>query len=189
MIAKKIIETPLFDDVMGVVGAILSELERDNRVAVREHVDALAMEGIDVDAELSPLPEEDERVATIRETVRALVDGEAAVWGLWCAAGPEEFDGEKASDFVGLDTEEWEAKQTQWGDLYRENGGETFSGATDREIADVHLQETFGMDVDEFEERVIGWTKADALDDLVAGPSRQTTAVLEQATEEVRRGA
>jgi len=77
--------------------------------------------------------------------------------------------------------EEWADQIERWAETYRSSAGEIV--ATDREVADHHINEKWGVSLSEFEEIVVQFDAATALEDLLAGPSKETEQAIEANTE------
>ena len=148
--------------------ATLAAMERDQRKAMR----TLA-ESADADPDalgLDEPPATEERVSELVDAIVAQQTGD--LWGLYVDhVAPQELtNADRAEQFADVDADEWAAQIETWAAKYRNRAGDAVADQTDREIADHHTRETFGLGIDEFETEVVDRDPARLLQSLVAGP-------------------
>ena len=180
--AKTEIENPHESERMQALAEILAEIQTSQRAAVMDQRDAA---GIDPDDDRERL----DRAARVSE-ILDLVDGYgpggrplSEVWLVQCA--PDDIDTTEPSitaHYAEMSEAEWEAQIERWAETIRE----TQSGeidATDRELADHHISKKWGVSIDRFESVVVDFDPATALEDLLAGPSKETEQAIKANTE------
>ena len=128
---------------------------------------------------LGDLPTVEERQHALKQLIEALVtDSVDAVWMEQIAPALLD-EPEKAESYLAMDDEEWTAQVERWADFYRENGA-TGDG---RDLADHHVQQTFGISLDTFEERVVNWSRGEEAERIFAGNFRAVRRSMERVTE------
>ncbi|WP_225334904.1 hypothetical protein [Halomicrobium urmianum] len=163
---------------------ILAEIEGGIRDAVIDQRDELE---IDVDDDLAGQSRED-RVAMLCDVIEAYTPGGPSVVETWLETCPPEALQDSDADpadltaYAGLSSEEWQQQIQNWADAYRRQAGDV---ADDWTLADHHVRSQFGLSLDVFEECVVDVSKERALEDLLAGPSKDVKAGIEANTSEV----
>ena len=128
---------------------------------------------------LGELPTVEERQAALKRLIEALVtDSVDDVWMEQIAPALLE-NPEKAEGYLGMETEDWEAQIQRWAEFYRSKG----ASGDDRELAEHHVQQTFGVDLETFEERVVDWSSGEEAERIFAGNFRAVRNSMEQVTE------
>lgn len=131
---------------------------------------------------LGELPSIEERQAALKRLIEALVtDSVDEVW-IEQVAPALLNDPDGAASYLGMNADEWEAQIGDWAEFYRENG----AVGDDRELAGHHVQRTFGVSLDTFEERVVEWNRGEAAERIFAGNFRAVRRSMEQVTEEAK---
>ena len=154
----------------------LAAMERDQREAMRTLVEA-------TDADLGALgldepPADEERVSQLVDAIVAQQTGD--LWGLYVDhVAPDELENaNRAKEFADYDAAKWADQIETWAEKYRDKAGEAVADQTDRDLADVHTRETFGLALDEFEAEVVERDPARLLQSLVAGPIETHTEAI-----------
>ena len=129
---------------------------------------------------LGDLPTVEERQAALKRLIEALVtDSVEEVW--LEQVGPALLDDpEKAEAYLGMDTDEWTEQIEDWAEFYRGKGAE----GSDRALAEHHIQRTFGVNLDTFEDRVVNWDRGEEAERIFAGNFRAVRNAMEEVTEE-----
>ncbi len=129
---------------------------------------------------LGDLPTVEERQAALKRLIEALVtDSVDEVWIEQIA--PALLDApEKAAGYLGMSEDEWADQMERWAETYRENG----ATGDDRALAEHHVQSTFGVDLDTFEDRVVNWERGAEAERIFAGNFRAVRNAMENVTEE-----
>ena len=165
---KRMVSNPEENEQIRAYASILAGIEREQREGMR----ALAEElGADPDAlGLDEAPDSEERVTELAEAVGAHFVGDA--WTLYVdQLAPDELENAgRASDFAGLDADEWDTQIEDWADGFRDRAGDAVADRTDRDLAAVHVRETFGVDLDVFESEIVEFEPARVFQTVVAGP-------------------
>lgn len=180
--AKSEIENPHESERIRAIAEILTEIQRAQRAAVIDQRDEL---GIDPDDEVSDI-EPGKRTTEVLDLVDAYTPGGPSLAETWLSrAAPEDLDVDDPAalaNYAGLSAEEWEHQQQTWANTYRAADGQV-ADATDRDLAEHHVQSKWGVSLDRFEVLVVNWDKGRALRDLLAGPSESTEAAIYANTE------
>ncbi|QKY16409.1 hypothetical protein [Halorubrum sp. CBA1229] len=161
--------------------ATLAAMERDQREAMRTLAEAA-----DADPDtlgLDEPPADEERVSQLVDAIVAQQTGD--LWGLYVDhVAPEELtNADRAEQFADVEADEWAAQIETWAEKYRDRAGDAVADQTDREIADTHTRETFGLGLDEFEAEVVDRDPARLLQSLVAGPIETHTDAIRTLAE------
>lgn len=128
---------------------------------------------------LGALPTVEERQHALKRLIEALVtDSVDDVWMEQIAPALLENPG-KVESYLAMDDEEWEAQVERWAAFYRENGAE----GDDHNLAEHHVQQTFGVDLQTFEERVVNWSRGEEAERIFAGNFRAVRRSMERVTE------
>lgn len=156
--------------------ATLAAMERDQREAMR----TLA-ESTDADPDalgLDEPPADEERVSQLVDAIVAQQTGD--LWGLYVDhVAPEGLENtDRAKEFADYDADEWADQIETWAEKYRDKAGEGVADRSDRDLADVHTRETFGLGLGEFEAEVVDRDPARLLQSLVAGPIETHTEAI-----------
>lgn len=167
--------------IRGLVEA-MATLERNRREALAAHLEALD----DIDIELPSLPEHEERVDELLALIEARIAGDP--WDYWVEwQAPEALENaSQARQYAGLDEEEWNETLDEWADLYSERFDT--DGLTERDLAGYHVDNQFGLGLDEFEDVVVAWNPAEVLERAATGPQQDMTAAVVEATDQLQEG-
>ncbi|WP_435119106.1 hypothetical protein [Halolamina sp. C58] len=174
-IKKKVLMNLLESEAASGLTTVIAEIENELLVAA-EPVDAAMGTGI-----IGEIPDVERRKEAIQDILKAIAtDSVRDVW-------TEQYlpvlvdNPEKAENHVGKDAETWEAQIEAWAEAWRENGAE----GSDRELAEIHVREVFGVDLDTFETRVVEFDSSEEAERLFASNFRAVRDVLDAAAEEV----
>jgi len=165
---KRMVSDPEENEQIRAYASILAGIEREQREGMRALAEELDADPDALDLDQPPDPEE--RVTELAEAVGAHVVGDA--WTLYVdQLAPDKLkNADRASQFAGLDADEWDAQIEKWADGFRERAGDAVADRTDRDLADVHVYETFGVDLDTFEKEIVGFEPGRVFQTVVAGP-------------------
>jgi hypothetical protein len=150
---------PADSEAVGAVALAVAGAERDLHEAVQAHYEAL-----DADPPEDGPPVE-ARAEQLRRLVRHHVEGD--LWGYFLEeAAPEGLERpEEARAFAGLDDDAWAEQLDALADAAPEG-----VGATPRERADAVVRDRFGLDLETFEARIVGWRPERTLRRALRGP-------------------
>ncbi|SFR59558.1 hypothetical protein [Halorubrum sodomense] len=180
---KRMMSNPAENEQIRAYAGILAGLERDQREQMRQHAENL---GVDPDeVGLAEPPDPEERVAELADAVGAHVVGDA--WGLYVDhLAPDELENtDRAGEFAGVDADGWNAQIEEWAATFRDRAGNAVADRSDRDLADVHVRETFGVGLDTFESEVVEFEPGRVFQEVVAGPIETHTDALAALDREV----
>ncbi|MUW13934.1 hypothetical protein GJ633_04100 [Halorubrum sp. CBA1125] len=183
MIGQKAMAKKLLNRVditeLGVTQAVaggLAEIERAQAEAVRDLAEA---HDFDVDVKE---PDPEERRDLLLRGAEAAADGNGVEWWLDERHGHRLDDPEAAVEYAKMSPDEWDAQIERWAEFYRSNG--YGADRSDRDLAAVHVRETFGVDLDWFEETIVGLDRAEVLRQLLAGNLESIEFAIRDAAEQ-----
>jgi len=168
-IAGRLLETDAMDHLTRVLAQSEHELLQAAQALDEAH-------GNDT---IQNVPNIEERQAALKSLLRALVT--ESLDDVWIEEiAPELLDNpDRAKEYLGMDAEKWDAQRERWADSYRENGAD----GTDEQLAAYHVRQTFGVDMEEFEDRVVNWNAGEEAEDLFAGNFRACVTAMRRAAE------
>jgi len=146
---------------LGVTKALaggLAEIERAQAEAVRELADA---HGFDVDVQV---PDPEKRQAQLLEGAEAAANGEGVEWYIEMAYGHRLDNPRDAANYIDLEPETWSEKE-------RADSAE-------------FIRDTFGVELDWFEEVIIGLDRAAVVRQLLAGNLESIEYAIRDAAEQ-----
>ncbi len=128
---------------------------------------------------LGELPTVEERKHALKRLIEALVTD--SVDDVWLEQiGPVLLDDpEKAESYIGMSDDDWADQIQRWAEFYRENGAD----GDDRALAEHHVERTFGVDLETFEDRVVNWERGEEAERIFAGNFRAVRRSMEEVTE------
>jgi len=170
--AKQQLNNPRDSEKIARWATLLAEMEQTNRQAVRT-----LYEAVDEPPREAPAPiDVEQRTAVFCDIVGAFTPGEPTLGQVWLRhAAPEELkDPEPAQQYLGMDADDWQAQRQTWAEMYRDAG---VDGSRD-ELASIHVQEQYDVDLATFEEAIIGWDSEQAIRDLVTAETDRTEGAI-----------
>lgn len=176
---KKVLGSLLDSGAVENLTLVIAEAEHELLTAARRLEDAQGLDVLTGD----PAPV-DARQAALKNLLKALVgDSFGETW--MEEVGSELLDEpDRAAQYLGTDGDEWDAQVARWAEFYRDAG----ATGDDRALAEHHVRETFGVDLDTFERRVVEFDKGAEAERLFAGNFRAVVAVIDAAAEQARDG-
>jgi hypothetical protein len=128
---------------------------------------------------LGELPTVEERKHALKRLIESLVTD--SVDDVWLEQiGPVLLDDpEKAESYLGMSDDKWADQIQRWAEFYRENGAD----GDDRALAEHHVERTFGVDLETFEDRVVNWECGEEAERIFAGNFRAVRRSMEEVTE------
>lgn len=160
---QQIAQDPTESEIVQALVSVIVGLEMRQLDAVQDLHDAHGIDGVDVQASESAR----------RDQLLGLVDAIASdnFRGWWFEEVISEHieNPEDAAAYAGLSEEEWEEQIANWAETYRTRGGEDFEQHSDRDIARLHVERTFGVSLREFEREVVGFSRSEAMQTVLAG--------------------
>ncbi|NLV14413.1 hypothetical protein [Haloarcula argentinensis] len=177
--AKHEIENPHESDRLKALAGILAEIEVAQRAAVMDQREAA---GIDPDDGRERIDKQ-ARMTEILDLVDGYGPGGRPLSEVWVdECCPVDGDPAALSHYAEMSESEWNQQIERWATTIRNSQAGEIE-ATDRELADHHTSEKWGVTVDRFEQEVICFEPADALEALLAGPSKETEQAIKANTE------
>jgi hypothetical protein len=179
---RKVMANPSESEQLRALAGSVAELERNQRAAMREHLEALGHE--DAVEALPELPDHEERVSQFCEAVACRVQSSRSPWDVWAEHyAPDALDTDAARAYAGLNADEWEDDRARWVEQYREKG--VPDEYDDEELVELYVSNTFGVPLQTFEKEVIGWDEATVYRRVLVGELEAHTDALEAATNEI----
>lgn len=141
---------------------ILASLEREQLEAAQEMEDAHEINHI------GTLPDVEDRQEALMELLQAVVTGEFGEFWDENVLPSLVDEPERAASYRDMDTDAWEEQMGRWADTYRNQG----ATGSDRDLAEFHVRETFGSELEEFEAQIVDWNPGAEVEQLFAGNFR-----------------
>jgi hypothetical protein len=178
--AKAEIENPHESDRMRALASVLAKIQSSQRAAV---IDQREAAGIDPDDGRERIDKE-RRTSQILDLIDGYGPGGRPLSEVWLSqAAPVDVDDPAAvAHYAEMSEAEWQGQIERWAATIRDSqAGEI--DATDRELADHHISKKWGVSIDRFEAVVVDFDAGEALEDLLAGPSKETEQAIKANTE------
>jgi len=179
---KQEVENPHDSEYIRATARVLAEMEQRPRQSYLQVADAAGIE-----PETTPADVED-RVDTLCDVIAAKAPGGPSMIEAWLRNRlPEEIEEdtpESLKCYAQMDNSEWQGQIGQWADLIR-NQHDGLDGYSDRDLANHHTENHWGVSIDRFESVVVDLTTEQAMDDLLTQPTDETADAIESLTEVV----
>ncbi|WP_240936935.1 hypothetical protein [Halomicrobium mukohataei] len=179
---KQEVANPHESERIRATARVLVEMEQRPRQSYMEVVDSAGIE-----PETTPVDVE-ERVDELCDVIAAKAPGGPSMVEAWLRNRlPEEFDEdtpESLKAYAQMDHSEWEGQIGRWADLIR-NEHDGLEGYEDRELANEHIENYWGVSIDRFEEVVVGLDTERAMNDLLTQPTDETADAIKSLSEVV----
>lgn len=171
-------EHPAFNSI----ATILTGIEHDQARAVKRLTDAA-----DVDLDVNHQPEA--RREQLLDVAESLGNNDLA--SLWFEDVLDVDQADMIQNYIGLSGDEWREQLETWYRQYREMGIvddpiEEADRADIGHVAQLHVSEAFGMDLNEFVAGVINWDKGAVLEEMLVGPTRDYTRTIHLVADELK---
>lgn len=176
---------PRESDKVQALVTVLADREYRLLDAVGTLEDAVGEATVDVEQT------EAERRDQLLDLVDAIAPGDPSVkeWWLQEVAGDHLTDPQQALPYLGMPAEEWDQQVETWAEQYHRRAPEEFKDYADREIAAAHVRRTFGVDLHTFEEEVVGWSRGEAIRDVLGANFEAVETAIYNAAETVEEGS
>lgn len=125
---------------------------------------------------------EEERVEQILDVIEAVKEQDVKGHYFREVAPDRLADPESAMQHAGIDSEEWADLQAKWVESWRRTAGEQVADKSDREVVALHVENVYGLGLDEFEREVIGYDRGEALERILAANFYNVRDVMQNAT-------
>lgn len=129
---------------------------------------------------------QDERQEVLKDLFQAQVQGDLQTFYVEHVMADRADQPEKAAKYLDMDADEWADRKDQWAEKYRDAGaGEEIPP---RALAEKHVRDVFGVDLDEFEQNVVEWDPGDVMRQVLAGNIRTARNGIRLCRESVEEG-
>lgn len=175
---KRMLGALLESEASSKLTGIIAQVEHELLEAAKPIDDALELGYVD------RVPDVEDRADALKTLLEAVATDNME--RVWCVEILPEIvdDPKRAEQYVGMESDEWQAQIERWADAYREQG----ATGTDRALARHHVNDVFGCEFDVFEDRVVGFSRGEEAERLFAANFRAVREVLDAAAEEVNDG-
>lgn len=160
---QQIAQDPTESEIVQALVSVIVGLEVRQLDAVHDLHEAHGID--DVDVRVS----EDARREQLLGLVDAIASGSFREWWFEEVVGEHIENAEDAMVYADLSDEEWEQQIGTWASTYRDRASDEFADSTDREIARLHVERTFGVSIGEFEREVVDFDRSVAMETVLAG--------------------
>ncbi|WP_353634610.1 hypothetical protein ABSL23_02325 [Halobacterium sp. NMX12-1] len=172
-----------FRPQMQALSQVVAQRERAQLELAQRLADAS-----DADVSVDELPDVEER-ATQLETMAERASQADLVGWYFEEFAPDHLDNsEKAVAYAGLNDDEWGNQKEAWAKNYRSTSPEAKSFSDD-DLAAVHVENTFGVPLEEFEANVVDFRPSEAIQDVLTTNLRTVEAVMATVAEDMEGGA
>lgn len=161
---------------------MLSAFAQMEHQQLRAACDLAAVAGVDYP---DALPNVEERREMLKSLLVATVSGEFEAW--WVEhIGSEHFTSDPPAEHVGVgtDSDTWHDQLTAWSDGVRAQVGDV--DGTDRELAALACREVYGVDLDEYEARVVNMDPGATVNRMVSGNFQAAQNLMREVEESIR---
>ncbi len=141
-------------------------------------------EASDADVAVEELPDVEERAAQLEAMAEAASQASLDGW-YFGEFAPDHLDNaERAQAYAGLNDDEWQAQKQSWAENYRSTSPEA-DAYSDDELAALHVENTFGVPLEEFEANVVDFRPGEAIQDVLTTNLRTVEAVMQAVAEDM----
>lgn len=165
----------------------LSEVVAQRERAQLQLAQRLA-EASEADVSVEELPDVDDRAAQLETMAERASQADLVGW-YFCEFAPDHLDNpDKAQAYAGLNDDEWTAQKQSWAENYRSTSPEA-EAYSDDELAALHVENTFGVPLEEFEANVVDFRPGEAIQDVLTTNLRTVEAVMQAVAEDMEGSA
>ncbi|WP_439028426.1 hypothetical protein [Haloarchaeobius sp. DT45] len=179
---QKVAQDPTESEHIQALVTVVTEIEDRQISAVEELHDSLGMEG------LERTTTREDREDQLLSLVDAMAKGEFEDWWFGEVIADHLNNPEDAQSYAGLSEEEWDTQKERWASTYRDRAPEEFERCSDEEIAGLHVERKWGISLSEFEREVVNFSRAEAMETVLAGNLQAVEAGVQHATNAVKAG-
>ncbi|MCT9095272.1 hypothetical protein [Haloarchaeobius sp. HME9146] len=179
---QKVAQDPTESEHIQALVTVVTEIEDRQISAVEELHDSLGIEG------LERTKTTEERRDQLLSLVDVMAKGEFEEWWFGEVIADHLDNPDDARSYAALSDEEWETQKERWADTYRDRAPEEFERCSDEEIAGLHIERKWGVSLSEFEREVVNYSRAEALETVLAGNLQAVEAGVQHATNAVEAG-
>lgn len=160
---QQIVQDPTESEIVQALVSVVVSLEMRLLAAVEDLHGAMGVEGFEADVS------EEMRREQLLGLVDAIASGDFRSWWFEEVVGEHIENHEDAMAYAGLSEEEWEEQIGTWASTYRSRAEEEFEQHSDRDLARLHVERTFGVSLREFEREVVSFDRSEAMQTVLAG--------------------
>ncbi|SEW10259.1 hypothetical protein SAMN04487945_1461 [Halobacterium jilantaiense] len=145
-------------------------------------------EASDADISVDELPDAEERAAQLETMAERASQADLVGW-YFGEFVPDHLDNpDRAQAYADLNDDEWQAQKQSWAENYRSTSPEA-EAYSDDELAALHVENTFGVPLDEFEANVVDFRPGEAIQDVLTTNLRTVEAVMTAVAEDMEGSA
>jgi len=161
-----------FRPQMQALSQVVAERERAQLQLAQRLADAS-----DADVAVDELPDVDDRAAQLETMAERTSQADLVGWYFGEFAPDHLDEPERAQAYAGLNDDEWEAQKQSWAENYRSTSPEA-DAYSDDELAALHVENTFGVPLEEFEANVVDFRPGEAIQDVLTTNLRTVESVM-----------
>jgi len=161
-----------FRPQMQALSQVVAQRERAQLELAQRLADAS-----DAEVSVEELPDVEERARQLETMAERASQTDLVGW-YFEEFAPDHLDSpERAAAYAGLNDDEWQAQKQAWAENYRKTSpeAETYS---DDDLAGLHVENTFGVPLEEFEANVVDFRPSEAIQDVLTTNLRTVEAVM-----------
>ncbi|WP_232703144.1 hypothetical protein [Halobacterium wangiae] len=123
-------------------------------------------EASDAEVSVDAVADVEERADQLEAMAEAAATQDLEGW-YFGEFAPDHLDNpEQAAQYAGLDGDAWENQIAAWATAYRSQSPEAES-FEDRELAGIHVENEFGVPLEEFEQNVVDWSPGEGIETVL----------------------
>jgi len=161
-----------FRPQMTALAQVVAQRERAQLELAQRLADAS-----DAEVSVDELPAVEERAAQLETMAERASQADLVGW-YFEEFAPDHLDNPaKAKAYAGFSDDEWQNQKAAWAKNYRKTSpeAETYS---DDDLAGLHVENTFGVPLEEFEANVVDFRPSEAIQDVLTTNLRTVEAVM-----------
>jgi len=172
-----------FRPQMQALSQVVAERERAQLQLAQRLADAS-----DADVSVDELPDVDDRATQLEKMAERASQADLVGW-YFCEFAPDHLDNpQKAQAYAALNDDEWKAQKQSWAENYRSTSPEA-EAYSDDELAALHVENTFGVPLEEFEANVVDFRPGEAIQDVLTTNLRTVEAVMQAVAADMEGGS
>lgn len=162
-----------FRPQMQALSQVVAERERAQLALAQRLADAS-----DADVSVDELPDVEERAGQLETMAERASQADLVGW-YFEEFAPDYLDNPaRAAAYAGYSDDEWANQKEAWAENYRATSPEA-KAFSDEDLAATHVENTFGVPLEEFEANVVDFRPAEAIQDVLTTNLRTVEAVME----------
>jgi hypothetical protein len=176
----------LFDQFrpqMQALSQVVAQRERAQLQLAQRLADAS-----EADVSVDELPDVEERAAQLETMAERASQADLVGWYFEEFAPDYLDEPARAKPYAGLNDDEWQAQKQAWAQNYRSTSPEA-DAYSDDELAALHVENTFGVPLEEFRRNVVDFRPGEAIQDVLTTNLRTVEAVMTAVAEDMEGSA